>query len=1583
MRIEFLLTFFYYIFLSLVKSEESVCDDVEKQWKYISNAIKNHPNIRCKNLPDDVPGGFYAHGETKLVVNHDEKVKIMKGNCIEALTSLLELHLPRNQRKFLFKFSDTNKVGDILSQFCEQSSISFFHISKFIDSKEHSQTAKVDNVLDSTYQEFEYPSQGKKYEKLSGHSFSSETKKMIDDSTSFLHSPPELSFEECEQGFSDYCDKFKDGSIPSLRSKSPKVLMVVLRSLLEDNREDLPVLEVAVAQLPKSIKNRVLTFFRSKNIDGIVELVNKLPKHIVESFINSIEIEKKQLSIKQTHKEQINYSIPLLEDEWTAIIEFMSDPSSPVQLGKKVNKKGIIKIPREFKYSNGLEKKFIQYCRRAIRSLAYDKFVSEDGVTYYAFNENNSNGIRIVGNDPDQRKEQVETFCFLVYEKLYGQKEKNLIKKRHMKILEMKKSWEEGGAEGAIIDELIKGFSNEINDERLQWLFLVESAGVPNPMVYSTDLPKTTIPISFTNKPTESAIEITGKIRSFIYNCRTALMTLGVEKYPGTKLPLYKLQLGPENIHGIIKFCKSVAHRYMGRLVEWFNIIQASLEDDVINLVSLKHPEFHCPTYFEYEGDNKLVDNCSKTILTMINENKKAEESGKSKVWMGLKINCQPNHINQHVRSFCKAVAYEKPEIRIATIKELSDLSVSDETSLFEKEIEGYSDEQQAIERVEERLKIIESKQIEDKSNSSYRLEKWNRLQDVMIENRKIREKLDKYSRNQFQSLFEIEDAQREIITSILNEIAINEKKRDEIRNIIDKYSSDVLSLRTEWADLLFQISNNNRKITESEIEIMNFVHQALDYTAISHRVELINSSIMSNMVDWEENLERKEKVYINSKIQEYNSRLESEKKLQQLKDLHFKRRSLFEKNLFRILPRKLWNRINSLGGRGLYPIMQTRASEKEIHDRKTLIVKLQEEKNNLIAKFDSEGQRLTRELLVIEKVVDKHLSELNEMWDNTYSIEYSIQWELRIKDMQDTYIYLNNEYNRHTEFITRQQLRQSQLQVGNPQYQKLLSETNQSIEVATEEMKKILRLMNELRQKRNELDTLVESDMSKNYAKKINTLRRISKLLEDNISMDINIVQKKNEISQTMLNRDIKYYEITNTKSALIERNKKNEGLIEANAWLNTKNDQLYLEYESKLKEDLNYLTYSFEKSTKPDQADLEEEIPKDGLIEIDKFKEQLKVNLFNIEIYNEYISDNDMQYIKQFELFDINTLNFRETFESEGELDDGTFYGELSTLEWNIIQSRWELLKMKHYFIEQKEKLLLECAEMRNNLDNLMIQSYGMVPVSRAKHIPNKANILLMEGIGINLGEKVMDEEKHLSYDEKVLKLVQKRLEDANSIFEQELSTRLSILDNKIREGRIRLHEAAREVVSNWELQQSTASFRFASPQNKDRMREAFVKERDKVTKDEIRKTRPTILEKHMLLQQQKDRALQFKRDIDWIHTPGRVASQLMKFEQKIRIFRKKRHDHYERTLNFLIYQAEQVDKIKEIDTELNSDDAAGVTPLPVEKIRELKREREHLEADLALKRKDYQMKLSDFQNIRDALYDTTRDLSEDEDS
>ncbi|OII75310.1 uncharacterized protein cubi_01831 [Cryptosporidium ubiquitum] len=1601
MKIKFFILLFCCVFVSIYSGEEETFDNTEAQWRFILSAIQSHPNIKCKNLPHSVPGGFYSHGETKFVTEANEKIKIMKENCIGALTSLLEVHLPRSKRKYLFKFSDIKNTDGIIGLFCEDTAIKFFNISKYIGSINTESLVETESTLlrenqdeisSSTDSFNNYENEIDRIplskKNISDLGKNNKEKKYNVNQFDFSKTSSELTSEGLGYNSADY-EQLETDNTPISKYKAPKILTTILKSVLDENKEDLPALEIAISQLPKQIQNRVLSFFRSRNVDGIVEILNKLPKQILESFINSIELEKKQLKFQLgTSLEQSEYSVPLLEDEWKAIIDFMNDQSSPVQCEKKINPYKI-KIPKEFKYSNGVLKKFIQYCRRGIRSLAYEKYTSDDGITYYSYNENNSNGILIAGNDSDHRKEQVEAFCYMVFERLYGKKEKEMMNKRHMKTLEIKKSWEDGGVKGRVIDSLLKGFSDEINDERLQWLFLVESASVPNPLVYSTDLPKHTIPISFTSKPTDATIEITGKIRSFVYNCRNALMTLGVEKFPGTKSPLNKVQLGADKVQGLIKFCKSVAHRYMGRLVQWFNIIQASLDDDVIRLIDLKNPEFRCPDYFEYEDDSKLADNCSKTILMMINENKKAKEDGKAKVWEGLKVNCQPNHVNQHIRSFCNSIAYERPDIRIASINEFSEPGVSNEFSSVEEKQESFNKEQLAIEIVEERLKAIESKQIDEQTNSAYKLDKWNQLQELMVENRKVREKLDKYSRKQFQKLFEIEDAQKELLLSLLSENIISEKKKENIRDFIDKYSSDLLSMRTEWADLLFQISNNNRKLTEIEIEIINFVHQALDYIAISHRIELINSPTMANMVNWEETLIEKERVYVSSKMLEYSNRLDSDQKIQKLKDTHFKRRQLFEKNLYRILPRKLWNRVNSLAGKGLYPL-PTKMSEKELKERKSLIVKLHEEKNNMVAKYDSEGQKLARQLIVIEKVVYKHLADLNEMWDTTYSIEYSIQWELRIKDMQDTYLYLNNEYNKNAEFVTRQQLRQSQLQIGNPQYQQLLSEINQTIEIATDEMKKLLKLMNELRQKRNELDTLVESDLSKNYAEKINTLRRNSKLLEDNISNDINILEKKNEISQLQLNRDIKYFEITNIKSAFSERLKKSEGLIEANMWLNAKNDQLISSYESKLNDDLSSLAYSFEKSDKYETYFTMEEIPKEALSELNKYKEQLKISLFNVRFYNDNINDNDMQHIRQFELLDANTLAYKESFESEGEIDDGTLYGELSTLEWNIIQSRWELLKMKHFYIEKKEKILLECAEMRNSLDDLMLRKFGLIPITKPKNVPKKAKILVMKGIGINLGDEgvVSDETKHLSYDDKVLRLVQKRLEDANSVFEQELSNRLSILDEKIREGRIRLHEAAREVVSNWELQQSTASFRFASPQNKDRMRETFVKERDKVTRDEIKKTIPLKLEKHILLQQQKDRALQFKRDIDWIHTPGRVASQLMKFEQKIRIFWRKRHDHYERTLKFLTYQAEQVDKIKQIDEELNSEEENGskstrATAQTMNNIQDLRREREKLEADLAQKRREYQMQLSSFQNERDALYDVSKNLTDDENS
>ncbi|KAH8583921.1 large with signal peptide [Cryptosporidium sp. chipmunk genotype I] len=1602
MKIRFLILLFCCVFVSIYSAEEKKSDDTKTQWHFILTAIRSHPNIKCKNLPNEVPGAFYSHGETKFTSEKDEKIRIMKENCVGALSSLLEIHLPRSKRKYSFKFSDINRVDEIMKLFCSDAASQYF-ISGFtlpIKTESPMVTESTNwrtnqNLFNSSEDSFhDYEGKTDQISLIGRNALTlgktTNEKKCAANQLDFSKTPSELTSERLGYSVSE-CEQFENEGTPISKYKTPKVLSTILKSVLDENREDLPALEITISQLPKQVQNRVLSFFRSKNIDGIVEILNKLPRKVVESFINSIELEKKQIKFQLgTSLEQLEFSIPLLEDEWRAIIDFMSDPSSPVQYEKKINPYKQIKIPKEFKYSNGILKKFIQYCRRGIRSLAYEKYISEDGVTYYSYNENNLNGILIAGNDSDHRKEQVETFCYMVFERLYGKKEKEMMNKRHMKALEIKKSWEDGGVKGAVIDQLLKSFSDEINDERLQWLFLVESASVPNPLVYSTDLPKHTIPISFTSKPTDATNEITGKIRSFVYNCRSALMTLGVEKFPGTKSPLNKVHLGVDKVQDLIKFCKSVAHRYMGRLVEWLNIIQASLDDDVIRLIDMKNPEFRCPDYFEYEDESKLADNCSKTILMMINENRKAEENRRAKVWKGLRINCQPNHVNQHIRSFCNSVANERPDIRIASINELSELGIGSELSSIEEVREGYSNEQAALEIVEERLKTIESKQTEEKSSSAYKLDKWNQLQEFMVENRRVREKLDKYSRRQFQKLFEIEDAQKDLLLSLLSEDIITEKKRENIRDLIDKYSSDLLSMRTEWADLLFQISNNNRKITEAEIEIMNFVHQALDYIAISHRIELVNSSTMANMVNWEDTLLEKERIYINSKMLEYSSRLDSDQNIQKLKDIHYKRRQLFEKNLFRTLPRKLWNRVNTLSGKGLHPLIPIKISEKELKERKSLIVKLHEEKNNMVSKYDSEGQKLARQLIVIEKVVDKHLADLNEMWDSAYSIEYSIQWELRIKDMQDTYLYLNNEYNRNAEFITRQQLRQSQLQIGNPQYQQLLSETNQSIEIATDEMKKLLKLMNELRQKRNELDTLVESDLSKNYAEKINTLRRNSKLLEDNISNDISILQKKNEISQLQLNRDIKYFEITNVRSAFSERLKKSEGLIEANIWLNTKNEQLFSGYESKLNDDLSSLTYSFEKSDKYETYFNMEEIPNEALSELNKYKEQLKISLFNVRFYNDKISDNDMQHIHQFESMDANTLAYKELFESEGEIDDGTLYGEISTLEWNIIQSRWELLKMKHFYIEKKEKILLECAEMRNSLDELMLQKYGMIPVTKPKSVPSKANILAMKGIGIDLGEELVasDEKNNLSYDGKVLKLVQKRLEDANSVFEQELSNRLSILDEKIREGRIRLHEAAREVVSNWELQQTTASFRFASPQNKDRMREAFVRERDKVTKEEIKKTIPLKLEKHILLQQQKDRALQFKRDIDWIHTPGRVASQLMKFEQKIRIFRKKRHDHYEKTLKFLTYQAEQVDRIKQIDEELNAEETNGSRSngpaiSTINNIQELKKERERLEVDLAQKRKEYQMQLSSFQNERDALYDVSKNLTDDENS
>ncbi|KAH8740010.1 hypothetical protein FG386_000837 [Cryptosporidium ryanae] len=1579
-------------------SNSSFFDNPQEQWKFITASMKSSSNIRCGNLPLNVPGGFFANGETKYALDKTDKIKIYKENCITAINSLLDIHLPRNKRKYKFKFSNVNRISEIIDEFCEQTVTKFQNISSFIDLKStQTQQDKV-KVRKQTIEKS--PIEG---------TYSDNYLNKIDDSilddTSFSNKPELSSYDSSAEESTDIkklpkmgTETFEDYSLildetykekklqkpDKFKSKSPKLLISILRSVLEDVKDDLPTLEISVSQLPKLFQNKALSFFRSKDIDSITELLSKLPGNVIESFINSLEIEAKRINrLSDVRIKSMEFSVPLLEDEWNAIVNFMNEPTSPVQIGEK--NRGIVnlKIPSVFKYSNGIERKFIQYCRRAIRSLAYDEYVSEDGVTYYGYDENNKNNILISGNDSNHRKEQVEAFCYMVYQRIYGKRDKELQKKRHNRILNRKKSWEEGGVDGKIIDELLKGFSNEVNDERLQWLFLVETASIPNPLVYSNDLPKHSIPISFTTKPTEGTIEITGKIRSYIYNCRSALMTLGIEKYPGSDLPLYKLQLGPEKMHGIMKFCKSTAQRYMGRLVEWFNIIQASLDDEIINLIDPVSPEFRCPDYFEYGDDTKLVENCSKAIMTMIDENKASQKSGKNKIWPGLKIKCQPNHIVQHIRSFCKSVSYEKPEIRIATIKELSEGAQTDDVNtLTESNSDDY--QQEAIETVEERLKNIEGKRSEEQTNSAYKLDKWNQLQNIMTENRMVREKLDKSSRRQFQQLVEVEESFKELIMSIVtqDEIIRSNQKKEAILDLIDKYSTDVLAMRTEWSDLMYQISNSNRKITESEIEITNFVHQALDYTAISHRVELVNSLTMVSMMNWEQDLEEKESKYIQSKMEEYNKRLDYQYKIQDLKNTHLRRRQLFEKHLFRILPRKLWNKISTLGSKGLYPIIPQKISNKELQDRKTLIVRLQEEKNNMVSHFDSEGQKLAKQLLVIEHVINKRLADLNEMWDSTYSIEYSIQWELRIKDMQDTYIFLNNEYNRHVELITRQQLRQSQLQINHPYYQQFLKETNEAIESSTEEMKKILKMMNDLRQKRNELDTIVESDMSRNYAEKINTLRINSKLLEQNISKDISITQKKSEILQMQLDRDIKYFEITNLKNALSERIKKNEGLIEANTWLNEKNMKLILDYEKRLRDDLKLLTYKFESDS------LKEKIPESAIPEIKKFKEKLKVNLFNVGIYNDHIQENDMDNIRQFESFDLNILTSLESFESEGAIDDGTLYSEISILEWNFIQSRWELLKMKHFYIEKKEEILIECAEMRNSLDSLMYQNFGLVPITRQETSSKITDLLTITETGISLDDKgKFEDDRQPSYDEKVLKLVQKRLEDANSVFEQELSTRLNILDEQIREGRIRLHEAAREVSANWDLQQSTAAFRFASPQNKDRMRETFVKERDRVTREEIKKTRPMILEKHIILQQQKDRALQFKRDIDWIHAPERVAGQLMKFEQKMRIFRKKRHDHYERTLNFLISQAEKVDRIKQIDEELNSAELTGLgypeTKLAIpSKVDELKKEKEKLEIELNQMRKEYQIKLSSFQNERDALYDVNKNLKDDED-
>ncbi|KAH7647461.1 hypothetical protein FG379_000677 [Cryptosporidium bovis] len=1590
------LLFFYTILNVAYSSDLSFFDSPEEQWKFITSSIKSNPNIRCDNFPVSVPGGFFANGETKYAPDKIDKIKIYKENCVTAINSLLEIHLPRNKRRYRFKFSNINKISEIIDNFCEQTVSKFQNITTFVDSTPtlipRDEVKESKQIMEKSLVEDLYP--GKYIKKVDSS---------IPDETSFSSKPelplyessteeskdikmlPETNSEAKNYHFGyDKNNKGREYYKPDkIRLKPPKVLISILKSVLEDVKEDLPILGISVSQLPKSIQNKTLSFFRSKDIDSIIEILNKLPGSVVESFINSLEIEVKRINrLPEVEIKSVGFPVPLLEDEWSAIINFMNDPTSPIQIRENNREIMKLKIPQVFKYSNGIEKKFIQYCRRAIRVLAYDEYLSEDGVTYYGYNENNKNNIVISGNDSNDRKEQVEAFCYMVYQKLYGKQDKELQKKRHNKILRRKKSWEEGGVDGKIIDELLKGFSNEVNDERLQWLFLVETASTPNPLVYSNDLPKHSIPISFTTKPTEGTIEITGKIRSYIYNCRSALMTLGVEKYPGSDLPLYKLQLGPDKVHGIMKFCKSTAQRYMGRLVEWFNIIQASLDDEIINLIDMDSPEFRCPDYFEYGDDTKLVENCSKAIMMMIDENKISQKNGKNKIWPGLKIKCQPNHIIQHIRSFCKSVSYERPEIRIATIKELSEGAPADEINSLTESSDSY--QQEEIEIVEERLKNIEDKRSEEQTNGAYKLDKWNQLQGIMTENRIVREKLDKSSRRQFQQLIEIEESFKELVLLIVtqDETIHSNKKKEAILDLIDQYSTDVLAMRTEWSDLMYQVSNSNRKITESEIEIMNFVHQALDYTAISHRVELVNSLTMVSMMNWEQDLEEKENIYIQSKMEEYNKRLDYQYKIQNLKNTHLRRRQLFERHLYRILPRKIWNKISTLGSKGLYPIIPQKISDKELNDRKTLIVRLQEEKNNMVSHFDSEGQKLARQLLVIENVVNKRLADLNEMWDSTYSIEYSIQWELRIKDMQDTYIFLNDEYNRHVELITRQQFRQSQLQINHPYYQQFLKETNEAIELSTEEMKRILKLMNDLRQKRNELDTIVESDMSRNYAEKINTLRINSRLLEQNISKDISILQKKNEISQMQLDRDIKYFEITNLKNALSERIKKNEGLIEANIWLNEKNKKLISEYEKRLRDDLKLLTYRSESDS------LKDEIPDPAVTEIKKFKEKLKVNLFNVGVYNEHIRENDMDNIHRFESFDLNLLTSIESFESEGTIDDGTLYSEISILEWNFIQSRWGLLKMKHFYIEKKEEILMECAEMRNSLDNLMHQKFGMIPVTKQNMESKVTNLLSITGTGVSLNEKgKFEDERQPSYDEKVLKLVQKRLEDANSIFEQELSTRLNILDEQIREGRIRLHEAAREVSANWELQQSTAAFRFASPQNKDRMRETFVKERDRVTREEIRKTRPMILEKHIILQQQKDRALQFKRDIDWIHAPERVAGQLMKFEQKMRIFRKKRHDHYERTLNFLISQAEKVDRIKQIDEELNGTELTGFSYPETKltsprKVEELKKEKEKLEIELNQMRKEYQIRLSSFQNVRDALYDINKNLKDDED-
>ncbi|EEA04975.1 uncharacterized protein CMU_040440 [Cryptosporidium muris RN66] len=1650
MNIVQILIFLFFGFIAQGKSlqNNSSTDSVERQWEFIVTSLQTSPHVRCRNLTNKAPKLFWKDQDIEEVSKVSNKTQLFEDNCFKNIKSLLDLHLPKNKRRFSFKFSNTSKIDLLLRKFCSETADKYYMIihntdnpvssptyekliedspkspenNKYKDSFEEGLEKKLkhknlylDRSETSVFPEVipspEIPESIRREMRNQESSspfivFPSPStdesyigQKMEYSNTPAEHSANDYSLFLEESALKDNSQKFTDQSSDidiaaeitssEVSEKAPRILKVLLRSSLEDIRDQLPQADVAAVQVPRDIQERILSFMRSKDIESIVELLSRQKRHVVESFLDSLEQEIKR--IRRIKKSNIEFTtqLPQFDEEWSAIVEFMSESVSPIQCEIRDRKnKGSIKPPKEFKFSNGIEKKFIQYCRRAIRALAYEKYVSEDGTTYYGYNENNKYGILIAGNDSEDRKQQVQAFCYMVYNRLYSKREKELTIRRHAKMLEMKKAWEEGAEQGKIIDELLGGFTDEINDERLQWLYLVNSASVPNPLVYSVDLPKHSVPVSFTQKSTDSVLEVTSKIQVFTFNCRIALMTLGIEKHPGTKFPLHKVQLGYDGINGLIKFCKSVSQRYVGRLVEWFNILQTSLNDEIISLIDTNKPEFRCPEYFEYEDDSRLVENCSKTIQTMLEDNKRSEKKGLQSTWPGLKIKCPPNQIIQHIRSFCKAVAFERPDIRIATIRELS----GEEQTALDVKSNVSNEQTDAIEQVEKRLQILELKQTEDIGMATYKLDRWSQAEEKLVENRRIREKIDKYSRHYLQRLVDIEDNYKQTILGTLSRGDSDggikfEQTREKIQELLDQYISDFLSMRTEWSDLIYQISNNNRKITEVEMGLLRFVREALDYVAVSHRAELANSISIINMINWENELNIKEKEYINLKLEEYVLRLNKEHKIQDLRDIHFKRRQSFERELYHLLPRKFWKNINTLGRKGLYPIIPITISEKELQERKVTILKLQEEKTNLVSIFDKETQKLNRQLLVIDKVTQKHFEELNDIWDNTYSVDYAMQWEFRIKDMQEAYIQLNNEYKQYGELVTRQQLRQSQVKSSHPQYNQIIKETSEAIDMATEEMKKLLKLMEELRQKTNDLDALVEADMTRSYSQKIETLRKNTKLLEEQIKKEIDILQKENEIMQMQLSRDIKYYEITNHRVALAERKKKLEGLTESNLWLKSQDEQLTINFEERFRDDLLSLTYSPKNKGDYDkEAKNEDNLPEGAINEIKKFRENLKMILLRVDSYNENIYENDLSQVQEFEKLDILTLSAKESFEAEGALDDGIFYNDLSNIEWNFIQSRWKLLKLKFYFLQKKEAILKEGLDLRTNTDKLMLKKYGLVPTTKTKIIPSKSERLIMKGFGLDIETRLdLDqEERTLSYDEKVLKLVSRRLEDANVVFEQELTTRLEILDEKILEGKVRLQEAARDVVASWEKQQSTAAFRYASPQNKDRMRDTFEKKYSAVTKEEKKKTRPYILEKHVLLQQQKDRASQSKMDKDWLFTSGRTANQLIKFQQKKMVFEKKRHDIYEKTLEFLIYQAEKLDKIREIDEQLGTDKAGRVEGDHISNamLQSLIKEKEMIETDLSLKQREYHIHLAKLESFRDALYDPNKELKDDED-